>query len=45
VDAPPGDDAIRLVFAMPFENRVGWTLTAISLAVLAWLLLRRERSR
>jgi hypothetical protein len=37
VDAPPGDAEIRLVFAMPFENRVGWALTGLSLAVLAGL--------
>jgi hypothetical protein len=45
VDAPPGDGEIRLVFAMPLENRVGWALTGISLAVLLGLFLRRERSR
>ena len=45
VDAPPGDREIRLVFPMPLENRVGWMLTGISLALLAWLLLQRERSR
>jgi hypothetical protein len=45
VDAPPGEGEIRLVFAMPLENRVGWMLTGISLAGLLWLFLRRERSR
>jgi hypothetical protein len=45
VDAPPGDGEIRLVFAMPLENRVGWALTGLSLAVLLWLCLRRERIR
>ncbi|MGA2195488.1 MAG: hypothetical protein ABSH40_09480 [Bryobacteraceae bacterium] len=45
VDAPPGDDEIRLVFAMPLENRVGWMLTALSLAALLWLFLRREQRR
>jgi hypothetical protein len=45
VDAPPGDREIRLVFAMPLENCVGWALTGISLAALAGLFLRRERSR
>jgi hypothetical protein len=45
VDAPPGDREIRLVFAMPLENRVGWALTGISLAALAGLFLERERSR
>ena len=44
-DAPPGDGEIRLVFAMPLENRVGWALTGLSLAALLWLFLRRERSR
>jgi len=45
VDAPPGDGEIRLVFAMPLENRVGWMLTSISLAVLVWLFLQREQRR
>jgi hypothetical protein len=45
VDAPPGDREIRLVFRMPLENRVGWVLTGISLAVLAGLFLELERSR
>jgi hypothetical protein len=45
VDAPPGDREIRLVFAMPLENRVGWVLTGISFAVLAGLFLQRERTR
>ncbi len=44
VDAPPGDREIRLAFPMPLENRVGWTLTGISLALLAWLFARRERT-
>jgi hypothetical protein len=45
VDAPKGDAEIRLDFEMPLENRVGWTLTAISLALLAWLFLQRESGR
>jgi hypothetical protein len=44
VDAPPGDRDIRLVFGMPFENRVGWVLTGISLAVLGWLFLWGSQS-
>ena len=36
---------VLLAFAMPFENRVGWVLTGISLAVLAGLFLQRERAR
>jgi hypothetical protein len=43
VDPPPGDRAIRLEFVMPMENRVGWGLTALTLVVLAGLLIRRER--
>jgi len=45
VDAPPGDDEIRLVFVTPLENRVGWALTAISVLLLVWLLIRREHAR
>ena len=45
VDAPPGKHAIRLVFVTPLENRVGRALTAISLLLLVWLFIRRERGR
>jgi uncharacterized membrane protein YfhO len=37
VEAPPGEHRVLLAFAMPFENRVGWVLTAISLLLLALL--------
>jgi hypothetical protein len=37
VGAPPGEDQIRLAFVMPFENRVGWVLTGISLLLLGLL--------
>ena len=49
--APPGEHQIRLAFVMPFENRVGWVLTGISLLLLAasWrghsCLPRRDSSR
>jgi hypothetical protein len=45
VDAPPGEREIRLVFVTPLENRVGWALTAISVLLLVWLFIRRERAR
>jgi hypothetical protein len=37
IKAPPGERQILLAFAMPFENRVGWMLTGISLLLLALL--------
>ena len=46
IDAPPGDQMIRLNFPTPFENRVGQGLTAITaLVVLALLVggLRKEQ--
>jgi len=45
VDPPPGDRAIRLEFAMPLENRVGWGVTAVSLLALAGLFLRSAPGR
>jgi hypothetical protein len=45
VDTPPGEHEIRLVFVTPLENRVGWALTAISVLLLVWLFIRRERAR
>ena len=42
VDAPPGDRTVRLEFAMPLENRIGWGLTALTLLALAGLSIRRE---
>jgi hypothetical protein len=39
IDPPPGNDAVRLEFPMPLENRVGWGLTGLTvvgLALLAW---------
>ncbi|MGD0365501.1 MAG: hypothetical protein ABSC93_31845 [Bryobacteraceae bacterium] len=38
IEAPPGDDDIRLVFETPLENRIGWLFTWLSLAVVAGLL-------
>jgi hypothetical protein len=43
VDPPPGDRTVQLEFVMPLENRVGWGVTALSLLVLAGLVIRRER--
>jgi hypothetical protein len=43
VDPPPGDRTVRLEFTMPFENRVGWGLTALTVIALAVLAIRKER--
>jgi uncharacterized membrane protein YfhO len=43
VDAPPGQREIRLQFVTPLENQVGRLLTLITVLLLAWLFLRRER--
>jgi hypothetical protein len=45
VEAPPGEQQIRLAFVMPVENRVGWVLTAISLLLLAALAAQAIRTR
>jgi len=45
VGAPPGEDQIRLAFVMPFENRVGWVLTGISLLLLMALAAKAMRPR
>jgi hypothetical protein len=37
VDAPPGEQEVRLVFTTPLENRVGQGLTLLSLGVLGAL--------
>jgi hypothetical protein len=39
IDAPPGDDDIRLVFEMPLENRIGWVLLWLSLVAVAVLVI------
>jgi hypothetical protein len=44
LDPPPGDPQIRLVFSMPLENRLGWFLTAATLAALLILLARSWRT-
>jgi hypothetical protein len=38
IEAPPGEHDIRFVFEKPLENRIGWVLTWLSLAVVAALL-------
>jgi hypothetical protein len=45
VEAPPGEDQIRLAFEMPVENRVGWVLAGISLLLLAALAAQSIRAR
>jgi uncharacterized membrane protein YfhO len=45
VEAPPGENRIRLAFVMPFENRVGWVLTGITLLLLAALAAQAIRTR
>ena len=39
IDTPPGDHDIVFVFEMPLENRIGWVLTGLSLAIVAILAL------
>jgi hypothetical protein len=43
IDPPPGDRTIRLEFTMPFENRVGWGLTGLTVIALGALALRTRR--
>lgn len=38
IDAPPGDDEIAFVFEMPLENRIGWAITLLSLAIAVGIL-------
>jgi len=45
VDAPPGNREILLRFVTPLENQIGRLLTGISLLLLVWLFVRRERAR
>ena len=45
VEAPPGEDQVRLAFVMPAENRVGWALAGISLLLLAGLAAQAIRTR
>lgn len=33
IDTPPGEQDIRFVFEMPFENRIGWVVTSLSLVL------------
>jgi hypothetical protein len=40
IDAPPGDRVIILAFVTPFENQAGRALTAITLLLLAALVLK-----
>jgi hypothetical protein len=37
IDAPPGDYDIAFVFETPLENRIGWALTWLSMAIAAAL--------
>ena len=43
VDAASGERDIRMEFAMPLENRIGWGITALSVLAVGVLALRRER--
>ena len=45
IDAPPGDNEIRLAFGLPFENAAGRVLTALTMAVLAALVMAAARRR
>jgi uncharacterized membrane protein YfhO len=37
IDAPPGEHDVVFVFETPLENRIGWVLTWLSLAIAALL--------
>ncbi len=39
IDAPPGEHDIAFRFETPMENRIGWVVTALSLALAAALLM------
>jgi hypothetical protein len=45
VEAPPGEQQIRLAFVMPGENRVGWVLFGVSLLLVAALAAGAMRVR
>jgi hypothetical protein len=45
IDAPPGVHDIAFVFETPLENRIGWVLTWLSLAIVAALLAGGARSQ
>jgi hypothetical protein len=40
VYATPGDQEVRMVFELPFENRIGRILTALSILIAGYILLR-----
>ena len=40
IDAPPGEHDIAFVFGTPLENRIGWVLTWLSLAIAALLTVK-----
>jgi hypothetical protein len=42
IDAPPGDQDIRLEFHTPLENRVGRLITLVTFLVLLTLLFFRR---
>jgi hypothetical protein len=45
IDAPPGEHDIAFVFETPLENRVGWVLTWLSLAIATALLIVKPPPR
>jgi uncharacterized membrane protein YfhO len=45
VDPPPGTKELRLVFATPLENVVGWWVTLLGALVGAGWLVRDQRRR
>jgi uncharacterized membrane protein YfhO len=45
IEAPPGDQDIAFVFETPLENRIGYAVTLIALAIAAVLLARRRNFR
>jgi hypothetical protein len=44
LDPGPGDHEIRLRFAMPLENKLGWALTGLSALLSAAVVLRARRN-
>lgn len=45
IDAPPGEHDIAFVFETPLENRIGWVLTWLSLAIVTALFMWRMWGR
>jgi hypothetical protein len=44
IDPGPGRHEVGLRFEMPLENRIGWGMLAVSLAIVGWLFGRRREA-